>query len=110
MTADVMTWSSVEMANLATKPSSRDDVLVARLAISTNMLHEPDLSAARSGTIVFPITRKLTYSQGIYSRDPTPHDTDYVSSLQCMQHQRHDYITISNLTAPDIEPGAIWFK
>ena len=30
------------MANLATKPSSRDDGLVARLAISTNMLHKPD--------------------------------------------------------------------
>ena len=31
----------VEMANLATKPSSRDDGLVARLSISTNMLHKP---------------------------------------------------------------------
>ena len=32
----------VEMANISTKPSSRDDGIVARLAISTNMLHEPD--------------------------------------------------------------------
>ena len=30
------------MANLATKPSSCDDGTVARLAISTNMLHKPD--------------------------------------------------------------------
>ena len=30
------------MANLATKPSSRDDGLVDILSISTNMLHEPD--------------------------------------------------------------------
>ena len=46
--------SVVEIANLATKPTSRDDDLVAILAISTNMLHKPDLSTARSGTIVFP--------------------------------------------------------
>ena len=32
----------VDMANLATTPSSSDDGLVARLAISTNMLHKPD--------------------------------------------------------------------
>ena len=44
----------VEMSNLATKPSSPDDGLVARLAISTNMLHEPDMSAARSSTMVYP--------------------------------------------------------
>ena len=30
------------MSTLATQPSSRDDGLVARIAISTNMLHEPD--------------------------------------------------------------------
>ena len=46
----------VDMANLATKTSSRDDVLVARLSISKNMLHKPDLSAARSSTIVCPRT------------------------------------------------------
>ena len=40
------------MDNLATKLSSNDGGLVARLDISTNMLHKPDLSAARSGTIV----------------------------------------------------------
>ena len=34
---------SFETANLATKPSSRDYGLVARLAISTNMLHERDV-------------------------------------------------------------------
>ena len=34
---------SVDMANIATKPSSRDDGLVDRLAISTNMTHEPDV-------------------------------------------------------------------
>ena len=32
----------VEMAYLATKPSSRDASLVDILAISTNMLHKPD--------------------------------------------------------------------
>ena len=40
------------MDNQATKPSSRDDGLGARSATSTNMLHETDLSAARSDTIV----------------------------------------------------------
>ena len=45
------------MANLATKPPSHDDGLVASLAISTNMQHKSDLSAARSGTIVCPITQ-----------------------------------------------------
>ena len=30
------------MANLATNPSSLDDGLVARLSISTHILHEPD--------------------------------------------------------------------
>ena len=42
------------MDNLATKPLSRDDGLVARLSISTNMIHELDLSAAISGTILCP--------------------------------------------------------
>ena len=46
--------SVVEIANLATKPTSRDDDLEAILANSTNMLHKPELSTARSGTIVFP--------------------------------------------------------
>ena len=41
-----------KMTNLATKPLSRDYGLVARLVILSNMLHKPDLSAARSGTIV----------------------------------------------------------
>ena len=31
-----------KMTNLATKPLSRDDGLVARLVILSNMLHEPD--------------------------------------------------------------------
>ena len=53
------------MANLATKQSSRDDVLVARLAISTNMLHEPDVSAARYGMILCPRTWE---SRGIAHR------------------------------------------
>ena len=30
----------IDMANLSTKPSSRDDGLVAKLAISTNMIHK----------------------------------------------------------------------
>ena len=47
---------NAEVANIATKPSSRDDGFVAKLAISTNMLHKPDLSAARSGMIVCPRT------------------------------------------------------
>ena len=34
--------TAVDMANLATKPSSRDDGLMARLSSSTNMLHELD--------------------------------------------------------------------
>ena len=32
----------VEMNSIATKPSSRDDCLVAIISISTSMLHEPD--------------------------------------------------------------------
>ena len=63
------------MANLATKPSSRDDVLVARLSISTNMLHEPDLSATISGTIVIPRARAHK-SQGIYHRGS--HSPQYI--------------------------------
>ena len=42
----------VDMDNQATKTSSRDDGLGTRSATSTNMLHETDLSAARSDTIV----------------------------------------------------------
>ena len=87
------------MANLGTKPSSHDDGLLARLAISTNMLHKSDQSAARSGTIVCPRTR-FTTPKVSTTRDPSPHDTDYASSLQYTQHQGHDSINISNLTAP----------
>ena len=77
----ITTWEYVYMANLATKPSSRDGGLVAILAISTNMLHETDMYAARSGTIICPRER-VHNSQCISSRYPKPHDTDYVSSLQ----------------------------
>ena len=63
------------------------------------MIHEPDLSAAISGTILCPRTR-VTTTKVSPTRDPTPHDTDYVSSLQFMQCQGHDSINISNLTAP----------
>ena len=45
------------MANIATKTPPRDDGLVALLAISTNMIHEPDMSADRSGTILCPISK-----------------------------------------------------
>ena len=61
---DLPGGKDVEIANIATKPSSSYDGLVARLSISTNMLHEPDLSAAISGTIVCPRARGH-YSQGI---------------------------------------------
>ena len=40
------------MDNLSTKPLSREGGLVARLAISTDMLHKQDISAAISGMIV----------------------------------------------------------
>ena len=73
-----------KMTNLATKPSSRDDGLVARLVILSNMLHKPDISAARSGTILCPRTRGTT-PEVSRSRETTPHDTDYVSSLQYTQ-------------------------
>ena len=96
------------MDHLATKPSSRDYGLVAILAISTNMVHKPDLSAARSGTIVCPKTW-ITTPEVSPTGDTTPHDTDYVSSLHYMQRQGHDSINISNLIAPDIKTGAIWF-
>ena len=81
------------MTNLATKPLSRDYGLVARLVILSNMLHEPDLSAARSGTIVCPRNR-VTTPEVSRSRESTPHDTDYVSSLQYTQQQCHDSINI----------------
>ena len=64
-----------KMTNLATKPLSRDYGLVARLVILSNMLHKPDLSAARSGTIVWPITRVTTHEVS-RSRETTPHHTD----------------------------------
>ena len=35
-------FMSAEMANISTKPSSRDNGLVDILSISTNMLHKPD--------------------------------------------------------------------
>ena len=62
------------MDNLATKPPSRDYGLVARLGISTNMLHKPYLSASRSSTVVFPRAQDRN-SRGIASKDPTPHYT-----------------------------------
>ena len=68
------------MANLTTKPSSRDDGLVVRLKIPTNTQHKPYLSSARSGTILSPRTR-VTTPEVSPTRDPNPHDTDYVSSL-----------------------------
>ena len=39
-------------------------------------------------------------SRGMVGRYPTPHDTDYFSSLQCTQRQYHDSVKISNLTVP----------
>ena len=96
------------MANIATKSPSRDDGLVARLAISKNILHEQELSVAISSTIVCPIEGGHN-SRGIARRYHTPHDTYFTSSLQCMQRQYHDSINISNLTVHVIEPGAIWF-
>ena len=46
----------VDMANLATTPSSRDDGLVARLYIPTNMLHKTDSSWVQfSGAVRFDI-------------------------------------------------------
>ena len=53
------------MDNLAIKPSSIDDILVAKSSISTKILHKPDLSAARSGTTVCPRTQEVTYYRGI---------------------------------------------
>ena len=70
---------------------------MARLVILT--LHEPDMSAARSGTIVCPRSR-ITTPEVSRSRETTPHDTDYFSSLQYMQQQCHDLTNISNRTAP----------
>ena len=87
------------MTNLATKPSSRDYGLVARLVILSNMLHKPDMSAARSGTILCPRTLVSTPKVSC-SRETTPHDTNYVSSLQYLQQQSHDSTNISNQTAP----------
>ena len=72
------------MANLATKSSSRDDGLVARLYISTNKLHKPNMFASICGTIIFPRKQGHNY-RFIARREPTPHDIDYVSSLQCTQ-------------------------
>ena len=37
------------MANIATKPQSSDDNLVPRLAISKNMLIEPDVARLDAG-------------------------------------------------------------
>ena len=97
-----------EMDNKATKPSSRDYGLVARLAISTNMLHKPDMSAEIFGTIVCPRTW-VTTTKVSPNRYPNPHDTEYVSSLQYTQRQCHESIKISDLTATGIELEAIWF-
>ena len=65
----------VEIANLSTKPSPIDDGLVARLSISTNMRHKPDLYAASYGTIVCPIKHEVTYYQGIIGEVHTIHTT-----------------------------------
>ena len=66
---------SVEMSNIGTKLSSQDDGLLTRLYISTHMRHEPDLSAARSGTSVCLRTREITYSRGIIDNVHTIHTT-----------------------------------
>ena len=58
-----------------------------------------DLSAAISGTIICPRTR-VTTPEVLLTRETTPHDTDYVISLQYMQRQRHGSTNISNRTAP----------
>ena len=101
-------YGNIDMDHLATKSSSRDDFLVARLTISTNMLHKPDLYAAIYGTIVCPRTQ-ITTPKVSPTGDTTPHNTDYSSSLQYMQPQCRESINISNLTSPGIEPGDIWF-
>ena len=89
----------VEMAILATKPLSSDGGIVPSLTIPTNVWH------TRS------IWRHIWYnfmSQNMGSqlqryippRVTTPHDTDYISSLQFIQLQCHDLINISNLSVP----------
>ena len=40
------------------------------------------------------------HSRGIDYGDPTPPDTEFVSSLQYAQQHRHDLTNISNQTAP----------
>ena len=90
---------SVDMANLATKPSSSDDGLVARLFIPKNMLHKTDLSTARSGTIVCPRTR-FTTPKVLPTRDPSPHDREYVIIPQYTQRQGLDLMNISYQKAP----------
>ena len=95
----------VDMANLATKPSSLHDGLVARLDISTNIPHETDLSASRSGTIVCPRTQ-VTNPKVSPTGDPTPHNAYYTSSLQYTQRQVHDSINISTLQLPESNRGS----
>ena len=63
------------------------------------MLQKPDLSASISGMIVCPRNR-VTTPEVFPTKDTTPHDTDYVSSLQYTQRQGHDLTNISNQTAP----------
>ena len=46
------------MANLATKPSSRDDGLLYRLAISTNMLHKSVMNRLISQTYHRPASNR----------------------------------------------------
>ena len=79
----ITTWEYVYMANLATKPSSRDGGLVAILAISTNMLHEPDISEAISGTIVCPRT------WGNNSQGMSQHGSNFP------WYRLHQYLTVN---------------
>ena len=93
------------MANLETKKSSRDDGLVAILALSkkyymNQICMQPDLVQ------LYDPDHRVIIIEVSTTRDPTPHDKDYVISLQYMQRQCHDSINISNLTVPSIEPGA----
>ena len=45
------------------------------------MLHEPDLSVSKSGTIV-RLRKQVTTPEVSPTRAPTPQDTDNVSSFQ----------------------------
>ena len=58
-----------------------------------NILYEPDLSEARSGTLVYPKTR-VTNTEASSTGYPTLYDTDYSISLRDMQTQCHELINI----------------